>query len=52
MVVCLPYLQVVSNIPFNISTDVVKVLLPMGDIVSEVVLLLQVGTITLQVFTF
>lgn len=35
-------LQVVANIPFNISTDVVKQLLPMGDIFSEVVLLLQV----------
>ncbi|KAF8380330.1 hypothetical protein HHK36_027814 [Tetracentron sinense] len=34
-------LRVVSNIPFNISTDVVKQLLPMGDIISEVVLLLQ-----------
>ncbi|PON85202.1 Ribosomal RNA adenine methyltransferase KsgA/Erm [Trema orientale] len=34
-------LQVVSNLPFNISTDVVKQLLPMGDIFSEVVLLLQ-----------
>ncbi|XP_057980801.1 ribosomal RNA small subunit methyltransferase, chloroplastic isoform X2 [Malania oleifera] len=33
--------KVVSNIPFNISTDVVKQLLPMGDIVSEVILLLQ-----------
>ncbi|GFY90305.1 ribosomal RNA adenine dimethylase family protein [Actinidia rufa] len=36
------YAKVVSNIPFNISTDVVKLLLPMGDIFSEVVLLLQV----------
>ncbi|KAL6322208.1 hypothetical protein AAG906_005159 [Vitis piasezkii] len=35
------YAKVVSNIPFNISTDVVKILLPMGDIFSEVVLLLQ-----------
>lgn len=35
-------LQVVANIPFNISTDIVKLLLPMGDIFSEVVLLLQV----------
>ncbi|XP_010540259.1 PREDICTED: ribosomal RNA small subunit methyltransferase, chloroplastic [Tarenaya hassleriana] len=33
--------KVVSNIPFNISTDVVKLLLPLGDIFSEVVLLLQ-----------
>lgn len=36
-------LQVVANIPFNISTDVVKQLLPMGDIFSDVVLLLQVS---------
>ncbi|XXG67232.1 hypothetical protein AAC387_Pa06g0626 [Persea americana] len=35
------YAKVVSNIPFNISTDVVKRLLPLGDIFSEVVLLLQ-----------
>ncbi|KAF6133962.1 hypothetical protein GIB67_040726 [Kingdonia uniflora] len=35
------YAKVVSNIPFNISTDVVKQLLPMGDIFSVVVLLLQ-----------
>ncbi|KAL0464731.1 UNVERIFIED_CONTAM: Ribosomal RNA small subunit methyltransferase, chloroplastic [Sesamum latifolium] len=34
-------MQVVANIPFNISTDVVKQLLPMGDIFSEVILLLQ-----------
>ncbi|GKV13036.1 hypothetical protein SLEP1_g24113 [Rubroshorea leprosula] len=33
--------KVVASIPFNISTDVVKQLLPMGDIFSEVVLLLQ-----------
>ncbi|KAG9133181.1 hypothetical protein Leryth_026183 [Lithospermum erythrorhizon] len=33
--------KVVANIPFNISTDVIKQLLPMGDIFSEVVLLLQ-----------
>ncbi|PKI44327.1 hypothetical protein CRG98_035283 [Punica granatum] len=37
-------LKVVSNIPFNISTDIVKQLLPMGDIFSEVVLLLQEET--------
>ncbi|XP_042504275.1 ribosomal RNA small subunit methyltransferase, chloroplastic [Macadamia integrifolia] len=35
------YAKVVSNIPFNISTDVVKQLLPLGDIFTEVVLLLQ-----------
>ncbi|XP_031386053.1 ribosomal RNA small subunit methyltransferase, chloroplastic isoform X2 [Punica granatum] len=38
------YAKVVSNIPFNISTDIVKQLLPMGDIFSEVVLLLQEET--------
>ncbi|KAK4748454.1 hypothetical protein SAY87_015040 [Trapa incisa] len=38
------YAKVVSNIPFNISTDVVKQVLPMGDIFSEVVLLLQEET--------
>ncbi|KAB1214447.1 Ribosomal RNA small subunit methyltransferase A [Morella rubra] len=38
------YAKVVSNIPFNISTEVVKLLLPMGDIFSEVVLLLQEET--------
>ncbi|XP_027351626.1 ribosomal RNA small subunit methyltransferase, chloroplastic isoform X2 [Abrus precatorius] len=37
-------LKVVANIPFNISTDVIKLLLPMGDIFSEVVLLLQEET--------
>ncbi|KAL6290212.1 hypothetical protein ACE6H2_007722 [Prunus campanulata] len=36
------YAKVVANIPFNISTDVVKQLLPMGDIFSDVVLLLQI----------
>ncbi|GAB4861840.1 Ribosomal RNA small subunit methyltransferase, chloroplastic [Ancistrocladus abbreviatus] len=33
--------KVVSNIPFNISKDVVRQLLPMGDVFSEVALLLQ-----------
>ncbi|XVF33415.1 hypothetical protein REPUB_Repub17cG0166800 [Reevesia pubescens] len=36
--------KVVSNLPFNISTDVIKLLLPMGDIFSEVLLLLQEET--------
>ncbi|KAJ4833463.1 Ribosomal RNA small subunit methyltransferase, chloroplastic [Turnera subulata] len=36
--------KVVANIPFNISTDIVKELLPMGDIFSQVVLLLQEET--------
>lgn len=38
-------LQVVANIPFNISTDIIEQLLPMGDLFSEVVLLLQVLSI-------
>ncbi|KAH7849192.1 hypothetical protein Vadar_014354 [Vaccinium darrowii] len=38
------YAKVVSNLPFNITTDVVKLLLPMGDIFSDVVLLLQEET--------
>ncbi|KAK4853657.1 hypothetical protein QYF36_012438 [Acer negundo] len=38
------YAKVVANIPFNISTDIVKQLLPMGDIFTEVVLLLQEET--------
>lgn len=46
------FLQVVSNIPFNISTDVVKQLLPMGDVFSEVVLLLQVRISSSLIFTF
>ncbi|MQL79681.1 hypothetical protein Taro_012120 [Colocasia esculenta] len=37
----LQYAKVVSNIPFNISTDIIKRLLPLGDIFSDVVLLLQ-----------
>ncbi|KAE8699752.1 hypothetical protein F3Y22_tig00110570pilonHSYRG00141 [Hibiscus syriacus] len=36
--------KVVSNLPLNISTDVIKLLLPMGDLFSEVVLLLQEET--------
>nr|CAD1821517.1 unnamed protein product [Ananas comosus var. bracteatus] len=35
------YAKVVSNIPFNISTEVVKKLLPLGDVFSDVALLLQ-----------
>ncbi|KAF0935028.1 hypothetical protein E2562_029546 [Oryza meyeriana var. granulata] len=35
------YAKVVSNLPFNVSTDVVKLLLPMGDVFSVMVLLLQ-----------
>ncbi|KAK3152019.1 hypothetical protein QOZ80_2BG0153290 [Eleusine coracana subsp. coracana] len=33
--------KVVANLPFNVSTDVVKLLLPMGDVFSVVVLMLQ-----------
>ncbi|TVU33588.1 hypothetical protein EJB05_25413 [Eragrostis curvula] len=33
--------KVVANLPFNVSTDVVKLLLPMGDVFSFVVLMLQ-----------
>ncbi|KAG6550460.1 hypothetical protein Mapa_008002 [Marchantia paleacea] len=33
--------KVVSNLPFNITTNVVKKVLPMGDLFSTVVLLLQ-----------
>ncbi|PVH65535.1 hypothetical protein PAHAL_1G018100 [Panicum hallii] len=33
--------KVVSNLPYNVSTEVVKLLLPMGDIFSVVVLMLQ-----------
>uniref|UniRef100_A0A0D9YLJ0 rRNA adenine N(6)-methyltransferase n=1 Tax=Oryza glumipatula TaxID=40148 RepID=A0A0D9YLJ0_9ORYZ len=35
------YAKVVSNLPFNVSTEVVKLLLPMGDVFSVTVLLLQ-----------
>ncbi|XP_020585112.1 ribosomal RNA small subunit methyltransferase, chloroplastic isoform X2 [Phalaenopsis equestris] len=35
------YAKVVSNLPFNISTAVVKQLLPMGDLFSDVIILLQ-----------
>ncbi|XP_059312817.1 ribosomal RNA small subunit methyltransferase, chloroplastic-like [Lycium ferocissimum] len=42
------YAKVVSNLPFNISTEVTKQLLPMGDIFSEVVLLLQVCIVSLN----
>ncbi|AQK60749.1 Ribosomal RNA small subunit methyltransferase chloroplastic [Zea mays] len=33
--------KVASNLPFNVSTEVVKLLLPMGDVFSVVVLMLQ-----------
>ena len=34
--------KVVANLPFNITTDVLKRLLPLGDVVSELFLMLQV----------
>ncbi|KAI5058206.1 hypothetical protein GOP47_0026376 [Adiantum capillus-veneris] len=37
----LKFAKVVSNLPFNITTPVVKRILPMGDIFSSMVLLLQ-----------
>lgn len=36
-----PRAKVVANLPFNITTDVVRRLLPLGDLFSTVVLLLQ-----------
>uniref|UniRef100_A0A2N9J8X8 rRNA adenine N(6)-methyltransferase n=1 Tax=Fagus sylvatica TaxID=28930 RepID=A0A2N9J8X8_FAGSY len=44
--------KVVANIPFNISTEVVKLLLPMGDIFSEVVLLLQTYLLAVTIAYF
>lgn len=35
------YAKVVSNLPFNVSTEVVKQILPMGDVFSVMVLMLQ-----------
>ena len=35
-------MQVVANLPFNITTDVIRRLLPVGDLISTVVLMLQV----------
>ena len=34
--------KVVANLPFNITTDVLKLLLPLGDVISEVFVMLQV----------
>ncbi|XP_057855426.1 ribosomal RNA small subunit methyltransferase, chloroplastic isoform X2 [Cryptomeria japonica] len=36
--------KVISNLPFNITTEVLKILLPMGEVFSHVVLLLQEET--------
>nr|BAJ87906.1 predicted protein [Hordeum vulgare subsp. vulgare] len=35
------YAKVVANLPFNVSTEVVKQILPMGDVFSVMVLMLQ-----------
>ena len=37
--------NVLANLPFNITTEVLKILLPMGDIISEVHVMLQVKLI-------
>lgn len=37
--------KVVANLPFNITTDVLKLLLPLGDVISEVFVMLQVRPI-------
>ena len=34
--------KVVANLPFNITTDVLKLLLPLGDVISEIFVMLQV----------
>lgn len=34
--------KVVANLPFNITTDVLKLLLPLGDVIEELFLMLQV----------
>lgn len=38
--------KVVANLPFNISTEILKILLPMGDIVSDVYVMLQASSVT------
>ncbi|XWS35730.1 hypothetical protein CRYUN_Cryun20dG0021300 [Craigia yunnanensis] len=43
--------KVVSNLPFNISTDVVKLLFPMGDILSKVVFCSRLAVGVIIVFT-
>ena len=37
--------KVVANLPFNITTDVLKLLLPLGDVISEIFVMLQVQQI-------
>jgi hypothetical protein len=37
--------KVVANLPFNITTDILKILLPMGDIIKEVFVMLQVSVL-------
>ncbi len=34
--------KVVANLPFNITTDVLKLLLPLGDVICEIYVMLQV----------
>ena len=34
--------KVVANLPFNITSEMLKILLPMGDIISDVSVMLQV----------
>ena len=34
--------KVVANLPFNITTDILKILLPMGDVIAELFVMLQV----------
>ena len=35
--------KVVANLPFNITSEMLKILLPMGDIISDVSVMLQVN---------
>lgn len=35
--------KVVANLPFNITTAVLKTLLPMGDLLTEILVMLQVS---------
>lgn len=41
--------KVVANLPFNITTDVLKLLLPLGDVITEVFVMLQVESISCRV---
>lgn len=44
------FLQVIANLPFNITTQVVKKLLPLGSTFSHIILLLQVLTFLVLLF--